>query len=98
MKTHDQLAYEDAYEQRQRDDYIERALKDCTEALIQTDEDTIVATLSVIGNLAFQIQRCGDTDDKLAFVDEVCTTMLRLIHKYAEIEACLDLAQMQENQ
>ena len=91
MKTHDQLAHEAAFEQRQRDYHIDQALQDCAEAITQTDEDTILATLTVIGNRAIRVQRCGDTDDKLAFVDEVCTTMLRLIHKHAEIQACLDL-------
>lgn len=90
MKTHDQRAYEDAFEQRQRDYYTEQALKDCTEAITQTDEGTIIETLADIGNRAIRIAREGDTDDKLAFVDEVCTTMLRLIDKQAKAQASLD--------
>ena len=90
MKTHDQRCYEDAFEQRQRDYHTEQALKDCTEALIQTDENTILETLTEIGNRAIRIQREGDTDDKIAFLDGVCKTMLALINKHAEIQACID--------
>lgn len=90
MRTHDQRAYEDAFKQRQRSYYIDQALKDCTEAITQTDEGTIIETLANIGNRAIRIGREGDTDDKLAFVDEVCTTMLRLINKRAVAQAELD--------
>lgn len=98
MKTHDQRAYEDAYEQRQRDDYIDLALKDCTEAITQNDEDTIIETLAVIGNRALRIEREGDTDDRLAFFDEVCKTMHKLIAKHAVAQAVIDLERRQEDQ
>ncbi len=74
-----------------KDELIAEALKDCTEALIKIDEIEILETLATIGNRALRIQREGDTDDKIEFVNEVCNTMFKLIQQHAEAQASLDL-------
>lgn len=74
-----------------KDELIAEAMLDCTEALIKIDEIEILETLATIGNRALRNQREGDTDDKLAFVDEVCNTVFKLINKHAEAQASLDL-------
>ena len=87
MKTHDQLAHEAAFEQRQRDYYIAIALKDCTSAVDSTDENVISEILSDIGNRARWILATGDLDDKISFADFVCSNMVSLINNYANERA-----------
>ncbi len=76
-----------------KEELIAEAMLDCTEAMIQTDEDTILDTVAEIGNRALRIQREGDTDDKIEFVNEVCSAMFKLIQQHAEAQASLDLEQ-----
>ena len=76
---------------KQQEQYIAESLLDCTEAVDQTDENVIAKTLADIGNRALWIRRNGDTDEKLAYVDEVCAVMSNLINKYAEGQALIDL-------
>lgn len=78
------------YEQR-KDEVIAEAFTDCTLALVKADEFVIIETLAEIGNNALRIQRNGDTDDKIAFVDSVCDSVFRLIRQYAEAQAERDL-------
>ena len=87
MRTHDQRCYEDAFEQRQREYYIALALKDCTSAVDSTDENVISEILATIGNRARWILATGDLDDKIAFVDFVCSNLVNLINNYAEERA-----------
>ncbi len=74
-----------------KDELIAEAMLDCTEAMIKIDNIEILDTLGKIGNNALRIQREGDIDDKIEFVNEVCNTMFTLINKHAEAQASLDL-------
>ena len=92
MRTHDQRCYEDAYEQRQRDYHTEQALRDCTEAVDHADPDVIAAMLAEIGNLTIQIMKNGDIDEKIAFVDFVCSTITnKLINKFVDYKTLDDV-------
>ena len=92
MKTHDQLAHEAAFEQRQRDYHTRQALKDCSDAVDHADPDVIAAMLAEIGNLARRTLKNGDTDEKIAFVDFVCSTITnKLINKFVDAETDKDV-------
>ena len=96
MKTHDQLAYEDAFEQRQRSYYIEQSLKNCTEAVNHADNEVAAKILADIGNRARWINRNGDADETLSFVETVCVMMDTMINKYADDQTDLDCEQRLE--
>lgn len=86
----------DYYEQ-QRKQYIAWAAQDCTEAVDQTDENIVARSLASIGNRARWLSRDGDTDDKLAYIDEVLKVMDALIHNYAQVAASIDLDHRLDN-
>ena len=87
MITHDQLAHEAAFEQRQRDYYTEQALKDCTEAVDHADNEVTAKILADIGNLARWLLNNGDLDDGIELIPHICELIDRLINKYANDQA-----------
>ena len=91
MTTAEQRAYEDSYEQRQRDYHTAQALKDCTEAVVHADEDVIARILAEIGNRARWILVTGDLDDKLSFAVFVTSNMIGLINNYADDQTDKDV-------
>ena len=91
MRTADQRCYEDAYGQRQHDYHTEQALRDCTESVDHADNEVVAKILADIGNRARWIIAAGDFDDKIAFVDFVCSNIIRLIEKYANDQAYRDV-------
>ena len=91
MKTHDQLAHEAAFEQRQRDYHTVQALRDCTDAVDHADNEVTAKILADIGNRARWILTSGDLDDKISFADFVCSNMVNLINRYADAETDKDV-------
>ena len=87
MKTHDQRAYEDAFEQRQRDYHTSHALRDCTEAVDHADNELVAKILADIGNMARWLLNNGDLDEKIAFPEFVFSQIANLIMKYANDQA-----------
>lgn len=95
VERYDEMADGVDYYLKQREQYVAESLLDCTEAVDQTDENLIAKSLAKIGNRALWLNRNGDTDDKLAYVDNVCDVMSKLIHVYAAGQAFIDLERRQ---
>ncbi len=95
VARYDEMADGVDYFLKQQEQYIAESLLDCTEAVDQTDENVIAKSLADIGNRSLWLKRNGDTDDKLAYVDEVCALISVLIHRYADGQALIDLERRQ---
>lgn len=94
---YDRLADAAEYEQRQADYWKAQCAADCSEAVINTDENAVMDTLISIGNDARITLRDGDTDEKISFLDRVVARITKLIDDYAQEQAELDLERHYEH-
>lgn len=88
---YDRMADAAEYERQQAEYWKAQCATDCSEAVIDSDENRILDVLITIGNDARATQHDGDTDEKIAFVDRVVARITQLIDNYATERAELDL-------
>lgn len=94
---YDRLADAAEYEQQQADYWKAQCATDCSEAVINSDENRILDDLISIGNDARITLRDGDTDEKISFVDRVVARIAKLVDDYANKHAELDLERHYEH-
>ena len=88
---YDRLADAAEYERQQADYWKAQCATDCSEAVINSDENRILDDLINIGNDARITLRDGDTDEKISFVDRVVARIAKLVDDYANEQAEMDL-------